>query len=254
MVREAQGTPLQYAEMLEYEYINERKQAKAGLQLSQEKYQGLVAYQEHIREDERIRIAREIHDELGSVLTGIKANLSVAMIQDECAGRVPNQLLLNACAQLDAAVDTVRKVVTDLRPSVLDNLGVWAALEWYVEQTEARTGLSCRITIDASVESVIGAERSTALFRILQETLTNVTRHANASQVEVRVMHEEGAIRMEVEDNGKGINAEQIPNRKSWGIKGMAERARYFGGDIRIADTSHGTLMVLRLPLENEDD
>lgn len=253
LVRDAQGAPLHYVEMIED--ITERKQAEAALQLAQQKLQELVAHQERIKENERIRIAREIHDELGGLLTGIKANLSVAMNQDERAGSAPNQRLLDACALLDAAVDTVRKVITDLRPSVLDQLGVWTALEWVAEQTEARSGFSCRVSIDASAaQSIIDSERSTALFRILQETLSNVARHADASQVEIRVMHEAGSVRMEVEDNGKGIDAVQIPNRKCWGIAGMVERARYFGGDIRIADTSHGTLVVLRLPLETQDD
>ena len=249
LVLDAQGAPLHYVGMVED--ITERKQAEAALQLVQEKLRELVAYQERIKENERIRIAREIHDELGGLLTGIRANLSVAMHQDECAGNVPNQRLLEACGLLDAAVETVRRVITDLRPSVLDQLGVWTALEWVAEQTAARTGFSCRVTIDASAaQSVIDAERSTALFRIVQETLNNVARHADASQVEIRVMHEEGVIRVEVEDNGKGIDAGQMPSRKSWGIAGMVERARYFGGSIRIADTSHGTLVVLRLPLE----
>lgn len=253
LVRDAQGRPLHCVGMVED--ITERKQAEAALQLAQEKLRELIAHQERIKENERSRIAREIHDELGGVLTGIRANLSVAMSQDERAGSAPNPRLLDACALLDTAVDTMRRVITDLRPSVLDQLGVWTALEWYAEQTEARSGFSCRVSIDASAaESVIDAERSTALFRILQETLNNVARHADATEVKIRVMHDAGSIRMEIEDNGKGIDAGQMPNRKSWGIAGMVERARYFGGDIRIADTSHGTLVVLRLPLETQND
>ena len=251
LVRDAQGVPLHYVDMIED--ITERKQTEAALQSSQEKLRELVAHQERIKENERTRIAREIHDELGGLLTGIKANLSVAMHQDELAGSAPNQRLQDACELLDSAVDAVRRVISDLRPSVLDQLGVWTALEWYAEQTEARNGFSCRVSLDPSAAaSVIDAERSTALFRILQETLTNVARHADASAVEIRVLREDGAIRMEVEDNGKGIDAGLMPNRKSWGIAGMVERARYFGGDIRIADTSHGTLLVLHLPLEME--
>lgn len=232
--------------------VTERKQAEAALQLSQEKLRELIGHQERIKENERIRIAREIHDELGGLLTGIKANIYVAMDQTERTGVVPIQRMIDAAAQVDAAVDTVRRVITDLRPSVLDQLGVWDALEWYAEQTEAQTGLRCRIVMDElAAATVIDPERSTALFRIVQETLTNVTRHAGASQVEIRVSRENGAIKVEVEDNGKGISAEQLLNRKSWGIAGMVERARYFGGDIRIADTSHGTLVALRLPLDN---
>lgn len=228
-------------------------QAEAALQLSHEKLRELVAYQQRIKEDERIRIAREIHDELGSALTAIKANLSVAMDQFEQCGCASNPRLLDASVLLDSAVETVRRVITDLRPSVLDNLGVWAALEWYAGQTEARTGISCHFTIDSSLEdSVIGTARSTELFRIFQETLTNVIRHAMASQVEIRVLREDDAIKMEVEDNGLGIDEELTRDRKSWGIAGMVERARSVGGNIRIANTSHGTLVTLRMPLEKK--
>lgn len=234
--------------------IAERKRAEQALQQSQQELRELAGHQITIKENERTRIAREIHDELGSLLTGIKANIYVAMNQAERTGALPSQRLIDAAALADAAVETVRRVIADLRPSVLDQLGLWTALEWQAEQTEACTGLQCRVTIDEPAAATdIDPERSTALFRIVQETLTNVVRHAHATQVEIQVMRENNSVRIEVEDDGKGIDPERLLKRKSWGIAGMVERARYFGGDIRITDTSHGTRVVLRMPLETPD-
>ena len=226
------------------------KKVEAELQLYQEQLRGLITHQQHIKEEERIRIAREIHDELGSVLTGVKANLSVAMHENEMAGNPPNRRLMDASVLLSQAVNTARRVITDLRPSVLDQLGIWTAVEWYAEQLHDRTGIICSVDISNEVlETEIDSERSTAIFRILQESLTNVTRHSQATQVEIRVAFEGDWIRMEVEDNGRGINAKSQANPNSWGIVGMIERVRFFGGSITISNTSHGTLVVLQLPL-----
>lgn len=229
--------------------------ANAKMLLYQQQLLGLVAHQQQIKEAERMCIAREIHDELGSVLTGIKANLSVAMHEDAMNGYAPNQRLVDACTLLDTAVDTVRKVIVELRPSVLDQLGVWTALEWYAEQVELRTGIRCHIHIDPQVqESNVDTESSTAFFRILQESLTNVTRHANASEVRIRVTLTDGVFAMEVADNGTGIDTTRMPDHQSWGIVGMVERARFLGGDLEIIDTSPGTLVKLRLPVKETDD
>lgn len=220
----------------------------------QEGLHELVAHQSRIREDERIRIAREIHDELGSLLTGIRAQLSVAMHMEQLAGQAPNRCLADAGALLDAAVDTMCRVITDLRPSVLDQLGVWAALEWYAGRTETQTGLACYVHIDeCAMETVVDAERTTALFRIFQESLTNVVRHAGATRVDVHVTYVEGSIVMEIEDDGCGIDAVRATDHTSWGIAGMSERASYFGGGIEISNLSPGTLVSLRLPLDKLD-
>lgn len=232
--------------------IAERMRAEQALQQSQQELRQLAGHQLTIKENERTRIAQEIHDELGSLLTGIKANIYVAMDQAERTGAIPSQRLIDASSQVDAAVDTMRRVIADLRPSVLDQLGLWTALEWQAEQTEACSGLKCRITVDGPAAATdIDPERGTALFRIVQETLTNVVRHAHATQVEIRVMRDNNAIRITVEDDGKGIDSERVLKRKSWGIAGMVERARYFGGDVRITDTSHGTRVALCMPLES---
>lgn len=216
----------------------------------------LSAYQEQIKEEERKRIAREIHDELGSLLTGIKAYLSVEINRAEQSQSVPNPQLVDASIQADAAIETMRRVITDLRPSVLDELGLWAALEWYTEQMEKRTGLICKCMIDASAaDIVVRDERSTMLFRIAQEALTNVVRHAQATSVILRALRQGSNIILEIKDNGRGIGGERLLDRESWGITGMHERARYFGGTLKIIGLpEQGTLVRLIMPLENEEN
>lgn len=228
-----------------------QKRAEDEIRQYQEQLRGLIAHQQQIKEEERIRIAREIHDELGSTLTGVKANLSVALHEAVTLGQTPKERLLDANKLLDQAVDTVRKVITELRPSVLDQLGIWAALEWYARQFEARSGIHCHVELgDAVAGTVLDPERSTAVFRVTQESLTNVMRHARATEVHIGIDIHDGVFCMEIEDNGVGIDQSRIEGRQAWGITGMIERARFLGGTITISDTSHGTLLSLRLPLE----
>jgi signal transduction histidine kinase len=225
------------------------------LRQTRERLRDLVAHQDRAKEEERKRIAREIHDELGGLLTGIKSYLSFAVDCAEQADKLPDRHLLEACALADSAIETAHRVITDLRPSVLDQLGLWAALEWYAGEIEERTGLRCRTTIDESAASMdIGPECSTTVFRIVQETLTNVVRHADASNVDIRIACENGAMVITMEDDGKGIASERLLNAESWGIAGMHERARYMGGELKIAGTpGQGTVVALRLPLENRN-
>jgi len=232
-----------------------KQKAEDEIHKYQETLRGLLANQYKIKEEERIHIAREVHDELGSALTGVKANLLVAMREDELKGREVDQRLANACVLVDTAVDTVRRVVTDLRPSVLDQLGIWSALEWLAEQLEERSKIVCKVRIASAVQHIdIDPDRSIALFRIAQESLTNVTRHARASRVEIRVHALDGEVIMEVEDNGIGIGNMDISKHKSWGIAGMNERIRNFGGAITISDIKHGTLVSVSIPLEKPND
>jgi len=232
-----------------------QKQAEDEIRSYQNQLRGLIAHQNTIKEEERIRIAREIHDELGSVLTGVKANLSVALHEENIRGHAPNTRLLEATGLLDSAVETVRKVITELRPSVLDQLGIWAALEWYAQQIQTRTDIRCRVHMDCTVTgNILDPDRSTTLFRIAQESLTNVMRHAQATEVDIRLLIHDGLLCMEIEDNGIGIDATRTPDKKSWGIAGMLERIQFLGGTLTITDTSHGTLLSLQLPLEKQDD
>jgi len=233
--------------------ISERKQAEEALRQSQSELRRLSAHQEQLKEQERKRIAQEIHDELGAQLTGIKAYVSVSIDRAARAGLPADPLLVETAALADTAINTVRKVITDLRPSVLDQLGVWAALEWYAGQIEERSGLDCGCVVDPAALAVeLDQERSTMLFRVVQEALTNVVRHAEATCVTVQASCRDGVISISVKDDGKGIDTERLLNRDSWGLLGMYERSRHFGGDLRISGTpGQGTLVVLRLPLEN---
>lgn len=212
----------------------------------------LSAHQHRIREHERKHIAREIHDELGGVLTGIKAYVSVAVERARREGREPDPQLIEAAQLADVALDTVRRVITELRPSVLDDLGIWVALEWYMGQVERQTGLPCALTVDPQLStSEVGTELGTALFRIIQEALTNVVRHADAHSMIVRVHCDDAFVVFDVCDDGKGIDAVRLLGQQSWGIAGMHERARHFGGTLTIAGTPGvGTTVSLRLPLE----
>jgi len=237
--------------------ITRNKVAEDALRQSQDALRSLAAHQETIKENERKRIAQEIHDELGGLLTGIKAYVSVSVERSVEAGMPRDPLLTDASNLADEAIEAVRRVITDLRPSVLDQLGVWEALEWYANEIEKRSsGLACTCVIDASaMAATIDPERSTMLFRIVQETLTNVVRHAEASQVSIHAKVQDGVILVEIQDDGKGIEAAPRRDRQSWGILGMHERAMHFGGLLTVTgEAGSGTKVALRLPLENTNE
>lgn len=214
----------------------------------------LSAHADSVREDERTGIAREIHDELGQALTAIKMDL--AWIARRCAGEVPidrdavRGKLHEMSAMTDDVIQRVRRISAELRPGVLDDLGLFAAIEWQAGEFERRTGTTCVVTStdgDARFDRAL----STAAFRIFQEALTNVARHADASRVDVVFAREGDAVVLEVRDDGKGIPHEALHSPKSLGLLGMRERARRLGGEVTIAPaTPRGTLVSLRLPIE----
>lgn len=232
--------------------ITRSKLAERALLRSQDELRRLAAHQEAIKERERKHIAQEIHDELGGLLTGIRAYLSVAIERSSLAGTEPAPWLVDAAGLAKEAMGTVRKVITDLRPSVLDQLGVWAALEWYAEQVAQRSGLQCTCVIEPDLLEVeLDAERSIMLFRIVQEALTNVVRHAGASRVSVRVGGGPEGLWLRVQDDGCGIDPERRHNEQSWGVRGMLERARHFGGHLTLSGKpGQGTTLTLDLPFD----
>jgi signal transduction histidine kinase len=218
------------------------------LRASEENLRALAARLQSVREEERARIAREIHDELGQALTGLKMDLTWLN------GRLPGQKNVAEKVQsmfklIDGTIQSVRKIATLLRPEVLDQLGLAAAVGWQAREFQMRTGIRCKVSLPAEPVAA-GPELSTAAFRIFQELLTNVARHAAATRVEVSMRAETGRLVLEVHDNGKGISEAELGGTKSLGLLGMRERAMAFGGSVEIAGSGgKGTRVTVLLPL-----
>jgi signal transduction histidine kinase len=222
------------------------------LYAASEQLRMLSARLESVREEERTRIAREIHDELGQALTGLKMDLSWLVTkppedQQSLIDKVTPILEL-----LDSTVRTVRRISTELRPGVLDDLGLVAAIEWLVEDFRNRSRIECRF-MSGLKDAALDPELSTALFRILQEALTNVIRHADASHVTINIEEDEGMILLEIEDNGKGIVESDISDPGSLGILGIRERVLLLGGHVYFSGSEgRGTVVAVRVPLKRE--
>jgi signal transduction histidine kinase len=201
-----------------------------------------------VREEERTRVAREIHDELGQALTAIKIDLT-ALLRELPTDKGPVvQRSQSVLKRLDETIQSVRKIATELRPGILDDLGLVAAVEWAAEEFQARTGTKCRVSLPDG-EIAMDPERATALFRIFQETLTNVARHANATEVNARLGTENGDLVLEVHDNGQGIDEKELLAGRSLGIMGMRERAWLLHGDFTIGSVpGQGTTVKVRIP------
>jgi len=228
--------------------ITERKTAEDALIESRHLLRELTQSVMNAQEEERARIAREIHDELAQMLTALRIDLS------GIARRIPQEMddLLTRTKVMDAhinlTVDVVRRISAELRPSVLDNLGLAAAVEWQVDEFRKRTGADTRLRV--SPEGLeLDEGRSVAVFRILQEALTNVARHADATRADISLTLSKGRLRLRVRDNGKGMATEKLDPTKALGIAGMRERARLWGGDVRIESAKNaGTAVVLEMP------
>jgi PAS domain S-box-containing protein len=200
-----------------FQDITERKLAQQELQHSLGQSRALAGRLQTVREEERRSVAREIHDELGQALTAIKIDLGLLLHEQRTQAEPIFRLI-------DQTIEAIRRISTELRPRVLDDLGLMAAVEWAAEEFQRRTGTECRLDLPPD-DIVIEREPATALFRILQETFTNVARHANATRVDVRLAKNGCGLTLEVRDNGKGIRKEQLTADSSLGILGMRERA-----------------------------
>ncbi|WP_374692641.1 PAS domain S-box protein [Accumulibacter sp.] len=227
------------------------KHSQDALLASNEELRQLSRYLERVREEERVRIARELHDDLGSTLTGVKWAIAMAIERAHAAAVPGDAQLAHASQLLDSAVDTMRRIISDLRPSVLDHLGVWTAIEWYAGQIGERTGLRCDVALSPEVATVeVDAERATAMFRIVQEALNNVVRHARATHAQIRVRCEAATVMIAVEDDGVGSDEGALRKTESWGLLGMQERAARFGGEIKLSrGATGGTILALRMPV-----
>jgi PAS domain S-box-containing protein len=234
--------------------ITDRKLAEEELSNSRGQLRALAAHLQSVREEERKRITREIHDELGQSLTGFKMDL--AWMRNRLRGEegaIVRQPLLEKIGTmgtlLDGMASLMRKLCTELRPGVLDDLGLIAAIEWQTREYQNRTGIQCQVRLELGDLSV-DPERSTALFRILQEILTNVARHARASRVEVLLQQSGEQLVLEVKDNGRGIKENEKSGSKSLGLLGLRERAVILGGEVEIEGRAgKGTTVRVNVPL-----
>jgi PAS domain S-box-containing protein len=233
--------------------IEDRKRAEQMLRDSREQLRELAARLESLREDERMRISREIHDDLGQKLTGLRMDLLWA---ERKLGELGNSSAINtlldrvvsATELVDEMIVAVQEIAAELRPGVLDKLGLGSALQYAARRFEERTGIPCRVRLPET-EPALPPELSTALFRILQECLTNIVRHAIATKLEVELKVEDGWVTMSVQDNGRGITEAELANVRSLGLLGMKERAALLGGEVTIQrGADRGTIVTARLP------
>lgn len=226
----------------------ERRRAEAQLRESHQQLRALSVYLQHVREEERIRIAREVHDELGQALTGLK--LELTWLTSHLPGQLKNlhERTRSMAERIDETIHAVRRIASELRPGLLDTAGLLAALEWQAAQFQSQTGIQCRVKATIR-EKLWDQDLNTAFFRIFQETLTNIIRHAQATRVEVRLAELGNHLLLEVKDNGRGISEAEMHNTKSIGLLGMRERAALLGGEVRVrGEPGKGTTVSVRIP------
>jgi len=220
------------------------------LRESEDKLRRLAAHLISIREEERAHIAREIHDELGQVLTGLKMEVTWL------AKRLKDKPLIDKtdsmCALIDSSVQTVRKIATGLRPEMLDDMGLVAAVGWQAKEFQKRTGIRARVKLPPE-STKLDIDVATTMFRIFQEILTNVARHARATRVDIELALRDSEVLLDVVDNGVGIQDTELTGKKSLGLLGMQERALLFGGDVKITGSpGHGTRVSVNIPLSRK--
>lgn len=227
--------------------ITKSKLAEHEILGSRQQLQALSSHLETIKERERANIAREIHDDIGGTLTAIKIDLLWI------ASRMPQDRedLMEKVSSLEGLVDqamtTSTRIARDLRPSILD-FGVVAAIEWQTQEFRKRLGIECRLDAEGDIE--LDPDVAMAVFRIFQETLTNITKHAGATRVQINIGTRDDWIVLHVMDNGRGMARHELAKPRSFGIRGMRERARYFGGDVDVKSApGQGTTVTVRIPL-----
>ena len=219
------------------------------LRESEDKLRRLAAHLISVREEERAHIAREIHDELGQVLTGLKMEVTWL------ARRLKEAPLIektdSMCRLIDSSVQTVRKIATGLRPEMLDDMGLVAAVGWQAKEFQKRTGIRARVKL-APESTKLDIDIATTMFRIFQEILTNVARHSRATRIDVELAIGEDQVTLRVADNGVGIAPGDLHGNKSLGLLGMHERALLFGGEVKITGSSgEGTRVLVSIPIRS---
>lgn len=232
------------------------KEQSGQLDTTSEQLRALSMRLQTAREEESTRIAREIHDELGAALTRLKWDLELIRkenlgAQDKAELEMLGQKIDEMSQLIDATIDAVRRIASELRPTVLDDLGLIPALRWETNQFHERTGIETNF--DSTLEGVdLTPQHSTAVFRIFEEALTNVMRHAQATWVDVKLEQDNDELVLTIRDNGRGITAAEKADRLSLGLLSMRERANIIGGRTDIAGNEEGTVITVRLPISGQ--
>lgn len=233
--------------------VTQRHHAENEIRESRARLRALLTHLQEIREAERTRISREVHDVLGQLLTGMKMNLSwigrrIHQYGDAAGGAEMLAKLEETEALADSVIESVQEISHDLRPGILDDLGLPAAIRFESQRFARRTGIATRVSTAAEPVDV-SPSRATQVFRVFQEMLTNVARHAAASEVTVRLDRDDGQLILEVVDNGRGISDEEVRAAGSLGLLGMSERAALLEGELRLErSTAGGTIASLTFP------
>lgn len=234
--------------------ITDRKKAEAEILKSQSELRQLSAHLQTIREEERTSIAREIHDELGQQLTVLKMDASWLQKKVASGEEAQRQKLEEMINMIDDTVKTVRRISSDLRPGILDDLGLVAALEWQSSEFEKRSGIQC--TFDSEIDDTeLDKNTATGVFRIFQESLTNVLRHAQATAIQANLRkNKDKHIILSIQDNGQGFDTIEVKHKNTLGLTGMRERALMFGGLLSIdSKKEQGTTILLEIPLTSSN-
>ena len=236
-----------------------RRYAQKALKTSRERLRALSARMQSAREEEGTRIAREIHDELGGALTGLKWELEG--IETRLMDANGNSAIVDVRKQIgsmtslvESTINTVRRISSELRPGVLDDLGLVAAVEWQAQQFQKLTGL--QVHWECKLDTVeVSRDAATTVFRIFQEVLTNVLRHSQAANIYVKLLEFPDHLELNVVDDGRGITEDEKQNTRSFGLLGMKERALLVGGDVSITGAAgKGTTVVVTIPLSRESE
>lgn len=235
--------------VITYENITDRKRAAQELEFSRHQLRQLSAHLQSIREKERTRIARELHDELGQLLTAL--NTEIVLLKNKIPA---GQNILSDRAQsmsflVELTMQTVKRIYMGLRPGMLDHLGLTAAIAWQAEEFSRRTGIVCDVSFNPE-DMTIDPDLTSTIFRIFQETLTNVQRHAKATKVTVNLKATDDQLEFVVKDNGKGIAEEQLRKPDSFGLMGIKERVYHWGGsEAIVGKIGKGTTITISIPL-----
>jgi PAS domain S-box-containing protein len=236
------------------EDITESKLSKNELEKSREQLRSLSAHLESAREKERTRIARELHDELGQLLTALHMDIVLLNKKMPAEHLYLRDKTDSMATLIDMTMNTVKRIYMDLRPGMLDHLGLAVVIGWQAGEFEKRTGIKCKVTVNPEYFE-LDQDLSTAIFRIFQETLTNISRHAEATKATICLVVRNHRVELTVKDNGKGITEEQLSKPNSFGLIGIGERAYHWGGKVKITGKKgHGTTVKVHMPIQRKGE